>query len=99
MATTCATRAHCDGVLTDRLEETMTVATVQFMSDALWREVTYTALVPDTDVASSGPYPVLLLLHGGNQNYSSWLHYSTLRARVADLPLLVVLPDGAQSRW
>jgi S-formylglutathione hydrolase FrmB len=79
--------------------EMMTVATVQFMSNALWREVTYSVLIPDPEVAGSGPYPVLLQLHGGNQNYSSWLHYSTLRAQVRDLPLIVVLPDGAQSRW
>lgn len=77
----------------------MAVATVQFMSDALWREVTYTALVPDAHSVGPGPYPVLMQLHGGNQNYSSWLHYSTLRALVAELPLIVVLPDGAQSRW
>ena len=77
----------------------MAVATVQFMSGKLWREVTYTALVPDPNTVGPGPYPVLLQLHGGNQNYSSWLHYSTLRAQVAELPLIVVLPDGAQSRW
>lgn len=77
----------------------MAVATVQFMSNALWREVTYTAIIPESQAAGAGPYPVLLQLHGGNQNYSSWLHYSTLRAQVAELPLLVVLPDGAQSRW
>src|SRR5215216_3804777 len=77
----------------------MAVATVQFMSGTLWREVTYTALVPDPNHVGPGPYPVLLQLHGGNQNYSSWLRYSTLRAQVAELPLIVVLPDGAQSRW
>lgn len=77
----------------------MAVATVQFMSNALWREVTYSVLIPEAHQVGPGPYPVLLQLHGGNQNYSVWLHYSTLRAQVAELPLLVVLPDGAQSRW
>jgi putative tributyrin esterase len=77
----------------------MAIATVQFMSDTLWREVTYTILVPDSQRAGSKPYSVLLQLHGGNQNHASWLQCSTLRAQVAELPLIVVLPDGAQSRW
>lgn len=77
----------------------MPVATVQFMSESLWREVTYTALIPNAGDARPGPYPVLLQLHGGNQSHTSWLHYSRLRALVSDLPLIVILPDGAQSRW
>lgn len=77
----------------------MSVATVQFMSETLWREVTYTALLPNTEVVGAGPYPVLLQLHGGNQSHTSWLHHSRLRALTDDLPLIVVLPDGAQSRW
>lgn len=77
----------------------MAIATVQFMSDALWREVTYTALLPDPAVAGPGPYPVLYQLHGGNQSHTAWLHHSSLRRYVAELPLIVILPDGAQSRW
>jgi enterochelin esterase-like enzyme len=76
----------------------MTIATVQLMSDTLWREVTYTALLPDAD-AGPGPYPVLYLLHGGNQSHTSWLLNSRLVRLTRSLPLLVVLPDGAQSRW
>jgi putative tributyrin esterase len=76
----------------------MTIAMVQLMSDTLWREVTYTALLPDAD-AGPGPYPVLYLLHGGNQSHTSWLLNSRLVRLTRSLPLLVVLPDGAQSRW
>jgi putative tributyrin esterase len=77
----------------------MTIATVQFMSDALWREVTYTALLPDETAVGPGPYPVLYQLHGGNQNHAAWLHCSNLLYYTRDLPLIVILPDGAQSRW
>jgi S-formylglutathione hydrolase FrmB len=77
----------------------MPIATVQFMSDALWREVTYTALLPDASAVGPAPYPVLLQLHGGNQSHSSWLHHSRLTQYAAELPMIVVLPDGAQSRW
>src|SRR5262245_50589153 len=77
----------------------MTIATVQFMSDALWRQVTYTALLPDKSVAGPGPYPVLYQLHGGNQGHTSWLQCSNLFYYARDLPFIVILPDGAQSRW
>lgn len=77
----------------------MTIATVEFMSDALWRRVTYTVLLPDEEQAGSGPYPVLYQLHGGNQSHTDWLIYSNLARYTQELPLLVVLPDGAQSRW
>lgn len=77
----------------------MTVATVEFMSEALWRRVTYTALLPDLQEADTGPYPVLYQLHGGNQNHTSWLHFSRLLQYIRHLPLIVILPDGAQTRW
>ena len=77
----------------------MAIATVQFMSQALWREVTYTALLPDEAVVGSGPYPVLYQLHGGNQNHTAWLHDSNLLRYTRDLAFIVILPDGAQSRW
>ncbi len=77
----------------------MTIVTVEFMSEALWRQVTYTALLPDPQVAGPGPYPVLYQLHGGNQRHTDWLYFSRLTAYVQALPFIVVLPDGAQTRW
>lgn len=77
----------------------MSVATIQFMSEALWREVTYTALLPEPSLVGPGPYPVLYQLHGGNQSHTSWLYHSTLARQARTLPLIVALPDGAQSRW
>jgi putative tributyrin esterase len=77
----------------------MTTATIQFMSQALWRQVTYTALLPDETVVGPGPYPVLYQLHGGNQNHTAWLHSSNLLHYTRELPFIVLLPDGAQSRW
>ena len=77
----------------------MTIATVQFMSQALWRQVTYTALLPDETVVGPGPYVVLYQLHGGNPNHTAWLHASNLLHYTQVLPFIVILPDGAQSRW
>jgi len=83
----------------DKQEWNVTIATVQLMSQTLWREVTYTALLPDAAVVGSGPYPVLYQLHGGNQNHTAWLYHSHLRHATQALPFIVILPDGAQSRW
>jgi S-formylglutathione hydrolase FrmB len=69
------------------------------MSEALWRQVTYTALLPDTKAVGPGPYPVLYQLHGGNQNHTAWLYSSNLGRYAEDLPFIIILPDGAQSRW
>jgi putative tributyrin esterase len=77
----------------------VTIATVQFMSQVLCRRVTYTALLPDERLVGPGPYVVLYQLHGGNQNHTDWLHYSNLVRYVETLPFIVILPDGAQSRW
>src|SRR5262245_32405300 len=69
------------------------------MSEALWRQVTYTAFLPDAKAAGPGPYTVLYQLHGGNQNHTAWLYFSSLARYAQDLPLIIILPDGAQSRW
>ena len=76
----------------------MTIATVQFMSQALWRQVTYTTILPDRHIVGPGPYPVLYQLHGGNENHTAWLHSQLLHI-IHDFPFILVLPDGAQSRW
>jgi putative tributyrin esterase len=77
----------------------LNIATVQFMSETLWRQVTYTAILPDEKIVGAGPYPVLYQLHGGNENHTAWLHSSNMVNYLRDLPFLVILPDGAQSRW
>lgn len=77
----------------------MTIMAVHFVSRVLWQEVTYTALLPDREVAGAGPYPVLFQLHGGNQRHTAWLYFSRLAHYVRELPFIVVLPDGPQSRW
>jgi S-formylglutathione hydrolase FrmB len=74
----------------------MGVATVQFYSHALGRRTTYEAILPDT---GTGPYPVLLELHGLFDDHNSWIHKSKLVHYVADLQLVVILPDGATSAY
>ncbi|MFN8494668.1 MAG: alpha/beta hydrolase-fold protein [Caldilineaceae bacterium] len=77
----------------------MTIVTVEFMSQVLWRQVTYTALLPDATIVGPGPYGVLYQLHGGGQRHTTWLYASKLVHYIQDLPFIVIMPDGAQSRW
>lgn len=74
----------------------MAVATVQFRSEAMGRQVSYNIILPD---ATEGAYPVLLQLHGLGDDHYSWIHRSNLTRYVADLGLAVVLPDGASSGY
>jgi S-formylglutathione hydrolase FrmB len=72
---------------------------MQLMSKALGRHITYTVLLPDGKDVGPGPYPVLYQLHGASDDHSAWLNLSNLVRHVRDMPLIVVLPDGALSWW
>jgi len=72
------------------------VATIQFMSKALGRRVTYTALLPET---GEGPYKLVYMLHGKSDDHRAWLYYSNLERYARSLPLVVVMPDGGTSFW
>lgn len=74
----------------------MGVASVQFRSQALGKHVTYEVILPE---AGTGPFPVLLQLHGLSDDQSMWIQRSNLVRHVADYPLLVVLPDGGTSGY
>jgi putative tributyrin esterase len=74
----------------------MGVASVQFHSPALGKSVTYQVILPE---AGTGPFPVLLQLHGLSDDHSTWIQRSNLVGHVADYPLIVVLPDGGTSGY
>ncbi|HEY7035392.1 MAG TPA: alpha/beta hydrolase family protein [Thermomicrobiales bacterium] len=74
----------------------MGVASVQFRSAALGKHVTYEVILPE---AGTGPFPVLLQLHGLSDDQSMWIQRSNLVRHVADYPLIVVLPDGGTSGY
>jgi S-formylglutathione hydrolase FrmB len=77
----------------------MIIGTIQMKSRALDRTVTYTILLPDPAEVGEGPYPVLVQLHGRNGNHTRWLYNSNLHTYAKNLPLIIVLPDGANSLW
>lgn len=74
----------------------MSIVNVRFKSEALGKQTTFNVIHPDR---GDGPFPVLLQLHGYSDDSYSWLYNSSLARHVADLPLIVVLPDGGTSRY
>jgi S-formylglutathione hydrolase FrmB len=69
----------------------MSFATVQWFSKALGKQVQTNVILPDR---GQGPFATLYLLHGLSDDYSIWARRTRLEMYVADLPLIVVMPDG-----
>lgn len=74
----------------------MSVVTVRFASKALGKQTSFNVIHPDN---GEGPFPVLIQLHGYSDDSFSWLYNSNIVRHVANLPLIVVLPDGGTSRY
>ena len=55
-------------------------------------------LLPDGYDASHR-YPVLFLLHGGGENYSTFDTKYDIRNHTAGRDLIVVMPDGGAAGW
>lgn len=74
----------------------MAYATVQFRAESLGKRVTYGIILPEV---GTGPFPVLLQLHGLSDDHTAWVQRSNLMRHVEGLPLIVVLPDGGTSGY
>ena len=74
----------------------MPVCEIQTNSDNVLDKVT-SVMVILPDSRHAGPFPVLYLLHGIRGNHASWVRNSSVERYVADLPLIVVMPDGGRS--
>jgi S-formylglutathione hydrolase FrmB len=49
--------------------------------------------------AGPGPFPVLWLLHGGDDDHRCWTATGRAEALTEDLPLVVVMPDCGRGGW
>lgn len=78
----------------------MNIATVQFMSEALGRHVTYSVILPTGEAwKKGGDFPILYQLHGRSDDHTAWLNFSNLVLHAGNLPFIIVLPDGGISFW
>lgn len=77
----------------------MSLARIEFYSQAMGQHVTYSLYLPDT---GEGPFPVLFQLHGLTDSHAGWLNHSKIVRHVAGLPLVIAFPDsgtGAYLNW
>ena len=69
------------------------ICTVNYVSKSLDKAIGMNVLVP----AGKGPFPVLYLLHGLSDDHTGWMRLSMVECKAADLPLIIVMPDGGRS--
>jgi len=53
----------------------------------------------DPEAEAKARWPVLYLLHGAGNDYTSWTRETDVEALTADLPLLVVMPEAGWDGW
>jgi putative tributyrin esterase len=74
----------------------MAFCTLHFRSPALVKACSMNVIFPESGVGEP-PFPVCYLLHGLSDDHTSWARHTSIERYVADLPLIVVMPDGGRS--
>jgi putative tributyrin esterase len=69
----------------------MAIIHATFFSPVLGKQTQLNVFTPGE---GKGPFPVFYLLHGLSDDYSTWQRWTRLENYVANLPLIVVMPDG-----
>jgi putative tributyrin esterase len=73
----------------------MALAELRYWSPTLQKQTAAMVVFPEHETRT-GPNPVLYLLHGLGADYSDMLRETSIERYVADLPLIVVMPDGGR---
>lgn len=71
----------------------MALIEMRYFSQALGKQTAAFVITPEV---GKGPFPVLYLLHGLSDDYTIWLRRTSIERYVANLPLIVVMPDGGR---
>ena len=71
----------------------MSFLEVKFASKALQMQTAMNVILPDV---GKGPYPVYYLLHGLSDSYTIWARRTSIERYVANLPIIVVMPDSGR---
>ena len=71
----------------------MALCELRYSSAALQKQTGAYVILPETGKA---PYATLYLLHGLSDDYTIWQRRTSIERYVAELPLIVVMPDGGR---
>jgi S-formylglutathione hydrolase FrmB len=93
--TVCATPGHLE--ILGEVHHGERRREITISSQAMGRPASFQLLTPPGfATTSSRRWPVLMLLHGADDDASSWLREASLLERCEDLDALVLLPDGGR---
>jgi len=70
---------------------------VSFFSNALMRQVNYSAIIPTDHPSFAGSLPTLYLLHGITGTHTSWILGSRIVQLASDHGVAVIMPSGDNS--
>ena len=71
----------------------MSLCTIQFFAQEIQKMSQMTVVLPEQ---GNGPFPVFYLLHGLSDDNTAWSRRTNIERYVAQLPLIVVMPDGGR---
>lgn len=75
----------------------MALMDVEIYSQCLTRMTTFSVMLPEPGsgkIDSTGKYPVLWLLHGATDDYTSWQRYTSLERYINNAGIAAVLPNA-----
>ena len=72
----------------------MALCQVKFFGASLGKACGMNVILPEKH---AGPFGVLYLLHGLSDDHTIWCRRTSIERYVAELPLIVVMPDGHRS--
>ncbi|WP_328997674.1 alpha/beta hydrolase [Kribbella sp. NBC_00709] len=101
LATSLAANAAGDGFglhITERNEADPRMWYYRFQTDQVGWAPAVNVLLPSDYHTSGRTYPVLYLLHGGNQDFIAFDNLG-VRDWTAGKPIIVVMPDGGKAGW
>lgn len=74
----------------------MGILNLTFFAQSIKKQSGMVVLFPDR-IATSGPYPVLYLLHGLSDDHTMWTRMTSLERYARTLPLIIAMPDAGRS--
>jgi S-formylglutathione hydrolase FrmB len=72
----------------------MALCELKFFSKALEKQTAATVILPEG--SPRGPFAAFYLLHGLSDDHTIWQRRTSIERYVADLPLMVIMPDGGR---